>query len=173
MNEHIFIKKLEQTIILLHGTGGDERDLIPIANHLNSNASILGIRGNVVENGMNRYFKRYGMGKYDLKSFDLETNNLHKAIMYYAGKYKIDLNKAIIIGFSNGANIAQGLIKKYPKLVNKYALLSPDYINPEQEIENLDNLNIFIATAINDPYANYDNVIKMTEDLKIVVPKFK
>lgn len=159
--------KSSKTIILLHGTGADEYDLLPIAEIIDKNANILSIRGNVNENGMNRYFKRFGMGSYDLESFELESKNLNNAILSFSKKYNFDLKGVFVVGFSNGANIAQGLIQDYPNLVKNFVLLSPDYINKDKGIINpLENTNVYISSAKNDPYAKFSNIELLIDQLE-------
>ena len=163
--KHIYINnKSPNTLILLHGTGGDEHDLLQIASHLDKEANILSFRGNIVENGMNRFFKRLGMGIYDLESYELETNNLLKSIEELSNKYEFKLENTTVVGFSNGANIALGLIQSN-NIVNNYILYSPDFINPNKEFPNLEGVNIFISTADNDPFVNAHNMILLTNKL--------
>lgn len=163
--KHIYINnKSPNTLILLHGTGGDEHDLLHIASHLDKEANILSFRGNIVENGMNRFFKRLGMGIYDLESYELETNNLLKSIEELSNKYEFKLENTTVVGFSNGANIALGLIQSN-NIANNYILYSPDFINPNNEFPNLEGVNIFISTADNDPFVNPRNMILLTNKL--------
>ena len=164
--KHIYINnKSPNTLILLHGTGGDEHDLLQIASHLDKEANILSFRGNIVENGMNRFFKRLGMGIYDLESYELETNNLLKSIEELSNKYEFKLENTTVVGFSNGANIALGLIQSN-NIVNNYILYSPDFINPNKEFPNLEGVNIFISTADNDPFVNPSNMQLLINKLK-------
>lgn len=141
-----------KVFILLHGTGGDENDLVPIAKFIDSSAAILGIRGNVNENGMNRYFKRFGMGKYDLESLNKETINLNQFIHDSIKLYELDKKDIYIIGFSNGANIAQSLLKYHMNHRFKFVLLSPALVEPNVIYPDLPETKIFIATSPKDPY---------------------
>lgn len=165
--EHLYLnKESKKTLLLLHGTGGNEYDLLQIANIIDNTANILSFRGNINENGMNRFFKRFGVGSYDLDSYVHETNNLKDEILKQVSNYNLDIENITVIGFSNGANIALGLIQEHPELLKNYALLSPDYINSKKGFKNQNNTNIFISTAENDPYVNFDNMIKLEELLK-------
>lgn len=164
---HIFINNNSyKTIILLHGTGADEYDLIPVAQMLDQSANILSFRGNVIENGMNRFFKRFSIGKYDLESYKKETKNLVDQINSLIIKYNIEREKVVVAGFSNGANIALGILQYYPNTINNYILFSPDYIDLETNFLNLNNKKVFLSTAINDPYSNYQNLLTMKDNLK-------
>lgn len=164
--KHIYInKESNDTIIILHGTGGNEEEMLPLAKEIDAKANILSIRGNVIENGMNRYFKRFKPGVYDLENYKLETNNLILAIKDFSEKYNFSLKNATLVGFSNGANIILGVIQTNP-LIDNYILYSPDYINLKEGFNSLTNKNIFISTAENDPYVNYSNILLLINRLK-------
>lgn len=155
---HIYKDKgSNKTLIMLHGTGGNEHQMIPLAERIDPTANILSIRGNINENGMNRYFRRFGMGSYDIENYLHETDILINTILNLSKEYNFDLENTTAIGFSNGANIALGVIQANP-VVKNYILLSPDYINKDRDFNNLDNKNIFISTADNDPYVNNLNM---------------
>lgn len=164
---HIFKnKKSKKVIITLHGTGSNENEFLPIGEKIDSNASILSIRGNVNENGMLRYFERFGMGLYNIESYEAETKNLHDAIIELSKQYKFDLEDATVVGFSNGANIALGLIQDYPELINNYILFSPDYINKNKGFTEASGMNVFISTAKNDPYTSFSNIEELISELE-------
>lgn len=165
---HLYINNYsENTLIMLHGTGADENDLIPLAEVIDPKANILSIRGNVNENGMNRFFKRVSMGVYDIPNFILESKNLAENITKFSKKYNFKLDNATVVGFSNGANIAQGLIQDHPEVIKNFILLSPAYINPNKGISgNLDNHNIFISAGIDDPYASFSEIENLIDDLE-------
>ncbi|HKL61090.1 MAG TPA: hypothetical protein VJY66_01775 [Acholeplasma sp.] len=154
------------TLIMLHGTGGNEIEMSQFGKKINPHFNILSLRGNVSEGGMNRFFKRLGMGIYDLDSYVSETRNLNNAIIKYSNQFNFELGKSFVIGFSNGANIALGLIQEYPTLLSTYILLSPDYINKNKGFKNLTNMNILISSSRNDPYTSYDAILKLENNLK-------
>jgi len=156
--KHIYINKNStDTLIMLHGTGGNEEQMLSLSNLIDKDANILSIRGNVVENGMNRFFKRDGIGLYNIENYKFETNNLIDAINNFSKEYKFKLEYSTIVGFSNGANIALGIIQTNP-IINNYILYSPDYINKDEGFNNLEGKNIYISTAENDPYVNFSNM---------------
>src|SRR5690554_5972187 len=110
--KYIFIKrKSNHTFLLLHGTGGNEHSLIDLANAIDPDVNILALRGNVVEFGHNRFFRRLGLGQYDISNLIEETNNLNDFLDEVSKKEKIDRNLITGIGFSNGANIMQSLFQ--------------------------------------------------------------
>ena len=100
--------------MLLHGTGGDETSLLPIAQELNKQATVLSIRGDVSENGMNRYFKRLAEGHYDLEDLEKRGEALHKFIQQAANEHQFSLDKIILLAIQMG-----------PISLFNYCLLTP------------------------------------------------
>lgn len=148
---HKYIERnKDQTFILFHGTGGDENDLLPIAQFLEEDYNVLTIRGAVNENGALRYFKRQAHGQYDVEDLFARGKELAEFIKSASKEYGFDLSKAILVGFSNGANIAIHLLLEYPQLFNEGILMAPMY---PLEIESVDlnNTHVFISTGKNDP----------------------
>ncbi len=102
------------TLLLLHGTGGNEDDLIQVGQMISPSASLLSPRGKVLENGMPRFFKRLAEGVFDLEDLKFRTRELADFVKDASSIYGFDLNKTIAVGFSNGANIAASLLLSYP-----------------------------------------------------------
>lgn len=98
--------------ILLHGTGGDEESLMEVAKLLDSKATILSFRGNVSEDGMLRFFKRKGINQFDYESLEAETDELLAAIKKISQEEGVPLEKWVLVGYSNGANIAGHLLSE-------------------------------------------------------------
>ncbi len=167
---HIFEKGIsEDTIVLLHGTGGTEEDLIPLAKLLNSDANILSIRGNVIENEMNRYFKRIRPGVFDLDSLKKETSNLYDFINKAILKYKLNSDKIQVIGYSNGANIAINLMFTYKNVFSKAILFHPMIPQKEIKVDHLKDKHVFICAGKNDPIIDLNEsneLISIFEKLK-------
>ena len=105
------------TLLLLHGTGGNEDDLIPVGQMLSSSASLLSPRGKVLENGMPRFFKRLAEGVFDMEDLKFRTKELADFVKDASNMYSFNLNKTIAVGFSNGANIAASLLLSYPETI--------------------------------------------------------
>jgi len=100
---------------LLHGTGGNEDDLIPVGQMLSSSASLLSPRGKVLEHGMPRFFRRLAEGVFDLEDLRFRTAELSKFVYDASSNYSFDLSKTIAVGFSNGANIGASLLLLNPR----------------------------------------------------------
>lgn len=103
-----------RTFLLLHGTGGDEHDLIPLGRMLDPDAALLSPRGQVLEHGAPRFFRRLAEGVFDLDDLHDRTTRLAEFIMRAAETHDLDPATILAIGFSNGANIAASLLLSHP-----------------------------------------------------------
>src|SRR5947207_15222397 len=97
-------------LLLLHGTGGNERDLLPVARMLAPDAGVLSPRGKVLERGMPRFFRRLAEGVFDIEDLKLRTAELADFVGAAAAQYVFDAHRVVAVGFSNGANIAASLL---------------------------------------------------------------
>lgn len=110
-------KKSSLTLLLLHGTGGTEDELIPLGNELTPDASILSVRGKVLENGMPRFFKRLEEGVFDLEDLKMRTDELADFILKSSSIYDFDLRRLVAVGYSNGANIGASVLLRRPEVL--------------------------------------------------------
>src|SRR6266542_6119784 len=106
------------TLLLLHGTGGNERDLIPLGRELDPNASLLSPRGKILENGMPRFFRRLAEGVFDLEDLKQRTNELADFVGRAAQHYKLAADQIVAVGYSNGANIAASMLLLRPEILH-------------------------------------------------------
>lgn len=104
------------TLLMLHGTGGDENDLVPLGESLLPGAAILSPRGAVSERGAARFFKRLSEGVFDLEDLAVRTQQLIRFVNGAVAKYELDASKIVAVGFSNGANIAASVMLTGPSL---------------------------------------------------------
>jgi predicted esterase len=102
------------TLLLLHGTGGDENDLLPLGRNLMPDAGMLSPRGKVLEQGMPRFFRRLAEGVFDVEDLKRRTTELADFIAEAADHYGFDARRVVAVGFSNGANIAASLLLSRP-----------------------------------------------------------
>lgn len=142
----------ERTIIMLHGTGGNESDLQQISHQIDPEATLIGIRGSVEENGMLRYFKRYPDGTFDLKDLAMNTKLLFEGILELLDYYKLDPKQTSVLGYSNGANIAVNMFKEFKTPFSKAVLLHPSPVRMEVPVLEQDQLKAFLSYGINDPF---------------------
>ncbi len=138
-------------MILFHGTGGNERDLVDVGRHIDSEASILGVRGNVVENGMPRYFKRLAEGVFDEEDLFLRAQELHGFLVDSLNHYAPEREHVTAVGYSNGANIAATLLLKHEQIFDKAILFHAMVPFRNKDMLKLDDMSIFIGAGLNDP----------------------
>jgi len=139
------------TLLLLHGTGGNEQDLIPLARLIDEKASILSVRGNVLENGMPRFFRRLAEGVFDEEDLIYRTKELYEFLDEAAQNYKFTRENIIAIGYSNGANIAGSLLFHYQNGLRGAILHHPMVPRRGIMLPKLTDVPVFIGAGKNDP----------------------
>ncbi|WP_423408913.1 alpha/beta hydrolase [Heyndrickxia sp. MSNUG] len=152
--KHVFNKGTNDnkpTLLLLHGTGGNELDLLPIAGMIDEKASVLSVRGNVLENGMPRFFRRLAEGVFDIEDLIFRTKELNEFLDEAAVKYGFDRHNVIAVGYSNGANIAASLLFHYQNALKGAILHHPMVPRKGIELPDLTGTPVFIAAGTNDP----------------------
>lgn len=156
---HIFKKgRNENTLLLLHGTGGDEEDLLPIAKFVDGDANIISVRGNVIEGQMLRFFRRIKPGVFDLEDLEKRTIELHEFINDASLKYGFDRNKVIALGYSNGANIAANMVLSIRNALKGAILLRP--ILPQKDkIVDLKDVYVYISSGEYDSICPKEEVV--------------
>ncbi len=139
------------TLLLLHGTGGNEDDLIQVGQMISPSASFLSPRGKVLENGMPRFFKRLAEGVFDLEDLKFRTRELADFVKEASLVHSFDLNKTIAVGFSNGANIAASLLLSYPDtLMGAILFRAMVPFMPDHPI-NLSDKKVILCAGTIDP----------------------
>lgn len=133
------------TLLLLHGTGGDENDLVPLGEALLPGAAMLSPRGNVLEGGMPRFFRRLRPGVFDLEDLRFRTHELADFVEGAAELYAFDPRRVIAAGYSNGANIAASLLLSHPGVLAGAALFHAQIPFEPQEQPNLPHVAVFLS----------------------------
>lgn len=141
------------TLLLLHGTGGDENDLLPLGRALWPGAAILSPRGKVLERGMPRFFRRIAEGVFDQEDLERRTHELAAFIEAAAIRYGLEPDGLVAVGFSNGANIAASLLLRRPGLLRRAALLSPMVPFEPEVMPDLAGTRVFIGAGREDSIA--------------------
>jgi phospholipase/carboxylesterase len=150
--QHIFNQGTgNTTLLLLHGTGGTEQDLLPLAVKIDPDANVLSVRGNVLENGMPRFFKRLAEGVFDEEDLVFRTEELRGFLDAAASEHGFDREQVIAIGYSNGANIAASLLFHYESSLKGAILHHPMVPRRGIALPNLQDTKVFIAAGTNDP----------------------
>jgi len=146
-----------RTLLLLHGTGGNETDLISFGRALDSEAALLSPRGKVLEHGMPRFFRRIAEGVFDQEDLVRRTHELADFIQQAALKYGFDPRQLTAVGYSNGANIACSLLLLRPGTLRAAALLRPMVpLIPEQP-PDLSGVPVLISAGSQDPIIPAEN----------------
>ncbi|MGZ4297576.1 MAG: alpha/beta hydrolase [Solirubrobacteraceae bacterium] len=164
--EHVYEPgQSDWTLLLLHGTGGDEHDLVGLGRQLAPRASLLSPRGKVREAGMPRFFRRLAIGQLDIPDLLERTDELAAFVGAAAQAYERDLGKIVALGFSNGANIAVSLLLRHPTLLRGAALLRPMLpYEPEPGLQ-LEGTGVLIAAGEGDPYSSPEQTRRLAEVL--------
>ncbi|MEY9140784.1 methylhydroquinone degradation carboxylesterase MhqD [Mammaliicoccus lentus] len=167
--KHIF-KQGEQgkpVFLLLHGTGGDERDLLPLAEMLDPSYNVLSVKGEISENGMARYFKRRAEGDYDLEDLEYRGQELYDFIKESSKEYEFNLDDVIPVGFSNGSNMAINLILRESTPFQKALLFAPLYpLDLQDNQKDLSNFKVFLSMGEQDPIVTQEQSERVIEIFK-------
>ena len=149
------------TLLLLHGTGGSETDLIPLGQALLPGANLLSPRGKALERGMPRFFRRLAEGVFDQEDLKFRTGELAEFLAEAAARYGFDPKRVVAVGYSNGANIAASLLLRQPEKLEGAALFHPMVPFVPETLPDLNGKPIFIGAGTNDPIVPVAN----TEEL--------
>lgn len=167
--KHIFQQGKDENapvLLLLHGTGGTERDLLPLAKRIAPDSSLLSVRGNVLENGMPRFFRRLAEGVFDEKDLIVRTAELNAYLEEAAVQYAFRRDNIVAIGYSNGANIAGSLLFHYQHALRGAILHHPMVPIRGVELPDLSDISIFIGAGNNDPISSPHETIELESTLR-------
>jgi len=141
-------------LLLLHGTGGDEHDLLPLAERLSPTSPVLSPRGSVLEHGMARFFRRLSEGVFDEDDLKARTDELADFVLEKGEEHGIAAGAFVAIGFSNGANIASSLLMRRPEVLAGAVLLAAmvPYAEPPTGVE-LSGRRVVVSNGRQDPMA--------------------
>jgi len=151
------------TLVVLHGTGGDENDLISIGQAIAPGAAILSPRGNVLENGAPRFFKRLAEGVFDPKEVRSRADELARFIRGAVVTYRLDPSRVYALGYSNGANIASTVMLVEPGVFRGSILLRPMLVYDPPEQNDLSDTAVFISAGRMDPIVPVESVEKLAK----------
>ena len=152
-----------ETLIVLHGTGGNEDDLVGIGQTVAPGAAILSPRGNVLENGAPRFFKRLAEGVFDPKEVRSRAEELIHFIRAAVARYDLDASRIYALGYSNGANIASTVMFIEPRLLQGAVLFRPMLVYEPEKQGDLSSASVFISAGRMDPIVPVKSVERLAE----------
>ncbi len=158
---HRWVPGSAEIALLLHGTGGNENDLLPLAGELMPGAAVLSLRGNVFEGTMPRFFRRLAEGVFDEEDLALRTTQLVAFVRAAAAAYEFDLGKLTAIGFSNGANIAANVLLRHPGLVRRAVLFRAMVPSAGAPAKTGTGTRVYIGAGQRDPIIAPPNVERL------------
>lgn len=164
---HVWLPGTGRPLLLLHGTGGDEHDLLPLREHLAPDAPVLSVRGAVSENGMPRFFRRLREGVFDEDDLRARTDELAGFLTAAETEYGVAPGSWTAIGFSNGANIASAVLLRRPEALRAAVLLAAMVpFREEPPAVDLTGKRVLIANGAHDPMATPPHTETLTTWLR-------
>ena len=157
----------EPTLLLLHGTGGNENDLVQLGELLRPTAAMLSLRGNVLEHGAPRFFRRIAEGVFDLDDLKVRTGELAEFVVAAAAKYGFSLSSVCAVGFSNGANIAASLLLSRPEVLNAAVLYRAMVPFEPEHVPDLGDKRVLVSAGRSDqmvPRASTERLVQLLVD---------
>jgi phospholipase/carboxylesterase len=156
----------KRTLLLLHGTGGNERDLIPLGREIDPTAAILSPRGKVLENGMPRFFRRLAEGIFDEEDLKKRTHELADFVGAAVEEYELAADQIVAVGYSNGANIAASLLLLRPGTLRAAILFRAMVPLVPEKLPDLSLLRVWIGAGNQDPIIPTSETQRLVELLR-------
>jgi phospholipase/carboxylesterase len=150
-------------VLLLHGTGGDEADLVPLGREIAPGAALLSPRGNVLEGGRPRFFRRFREGLFDEEDVRRRAGELANFVAEARRAYGLD--QPLALGYSNGANIAAAVLLLHPRALAGAILLRAMAPLAEPPRPELSGVPVLILSGLNDPIAPRSSAEKLATAL--------
>jgi phospholipase/carboxylesterase len=154
-------------LLLLHGTGGNELDLLPLADALSPRSPVLSPRGRVLEGSMPRFFRRHGEGDFDEDDLTARADDLADFVLARGEEHGITPGSFVAVGFSNGANIASAMLMRRPEVLAGAVLLAAmvPFAVPPADVD-LNGTWVVIANGRLDPMATPHQTSTLLDQLR-------
>jgi phospholipase/carboxylesterase len=152
-------------LLLLHGTGGDEHDMVPLADVIAPGAGIISARGQVIENGAPRFFRRFAEGVLDVEDWRERSQALADFVASICAQHGISPKTLLAAGYSNGANIAQGLLLLRPEVLAGAVLFRPMFVTDDIPAKDLGGRPILLLGGSHDPIIPPDDLPQVAQQL--------
>jgi predicted esterase len=153
------------TLLLLHGTGGDEHDMVPLAG-LMPGAGVLSPRGKVLEQGAPRFFRRLAEGVFDVDDLKQRAGELADFVAAAAAHYTFDASRVVAMGYSNGANIASALMLLRPRVVIGGVLFRAMVPLEPDPLPSIDGTRVLISNGRADPIVSEQGTTRLARLLQ-------
>jgi predicted esterase len=151
------------TLLLLHGTGGDEHDLLGLGRKVAPGAALLSPRGKVLEAGMPRFFRRLAVGQLDIPDLLVRADELAAFVTAATAAYELDPQRIVALGLSNGANVAVAVLFRHGGLLRGAALLRAMLPYEPGELPQLAGTDVLIAAGASDPFSSVEQVERLKQ----------
>jgi phospholipase/carboxylesterase len=155
-----------RTLLLLHGTGGNEHDLLPLGRELDPAAALLSPRGKILENGMPRFFRRLAEGVFDLEDLKKRTHELADFVAASAKQYQFAADQLVAVGYSNGANIAGSMLLLRPETFRTAILFRAMVPLVPENLPDLSSAHVWIGAGNQDPIIPPSETQRLVELLR-------
>ena len=156
----------DRTLLLLHGTGGNEHDLIPLGRELDPNAALLSPRGKILENGMPRFFRRLAEGVFDVEDLKQRTNELADFVAAAVWQYRLAADRVVAVGYSNGANIVTSMLLLRPEILRTAILFRTMVPLVPDNLPDLSSVRVWIGAGDQDPIIPTSEAQRLVELLR-------
>lgn len=157
----------DRTLLLLHGTGGDEGQLPGLGRELDPVAALLSLRGPVSENGHLRFFRRLAEGVFDLEDLKRRTDDLADFIRAAATHYQLTPEKIVAVGYSNGANIAASVLLRRPGILRAAVLFRAMVPLRPETLPDLSGVRVWIGGGSHDTIIPPEETEQLAELLRL------
>lgn len=164
---HLFEAGEGPVLLALHGTGGNERDILPLAKAIEPAAAVLAPRGQVREGGALRWFRRHGEGNFDVDDVVVRSGELADFVGWAVDNYGLQGRRLVAVGFSNGANIGLATAALHPRVIGEMIALSGMYPFADRSLTtSLIGSRMLLANGRADPMAPSASVAKLATELR-------
>ena len=154
------------TLLLLHGTGGNEQDMLPLAEEIAPAAAVLSPRGQVTEQGAPRFFRRFAEGVLDIEDWRKRSHELADFVEAARVEHGISPETLVAVGYSNGANIAQGLLLLRPKALGAAILFRPMFVTDDVPAADLNSHRVLLLAGDHDPLMSPGDPERIAQQLR-------
>src|SRR5437762_225244 len=156
----------DRTLLLLHGTGGNEHDLIRLGRELDPNAALLSPRGKILEHGMPRFFRRLAEGVFNIQDLKQRTNELADFVTAAAKHYNLAAGQIVAVGYSNGSNIAASILLLRPEILRAAILFRAMVPLVPEKLPDLSSVRVWIGAGNQDPIIPTSDTQRLVELLR-------